>query len=124
MLSEKMLNLGKKRSVIREIFEYGKKRAGEIGAENIFDFSIGNPNVPAPEYLKNVLLTLLKESDPTQLHSYTSAQGDLEVRKKIADNINEKFSTSLSPENIYMTSGARAAALTYLLKAYVPFPER
>ena len=116
MLSEKMLNLGKKRSVIREIFEYGKKRAGEIGAENIFDFSIGNPNVPAPEYLKNVLLTLLKESDPTQLHSYTSAQGDLEVRKKIADNINEKFSTSLSPENIYMTSGA-AAALTISIKA-------
>ena len=59
MLSEKMLGLGNKRSEIREIFEYGKKRAQEIGAENIFDFSIGNPNVPAPGCVKEALISLL-----------------------------------------------------------------
>lgn len=116
MLSEKMLKLGKKRSVIREIFEYGKQRAAEIGAENIFDFSIGNPNVPAPDYFTNVMISLLNECDPTELHGYTSAQGDFEVRKTIAENINGKFATSLSADNIYMTSGA-AAALTISIKA-------
>ena len=116
MLSEKMLGLGKKRSAIREIFEYGKKRAAEIGADKIFDFSIGNPNVPAPEYLKRVLIALLENSDPACLHSYTSAQGDVGVRKIIANNIYERFGTEVTADNIYITSGA-AAALTISIKA-------
>ena len=74
MISNEMLQLGTKRSVIREIFEYGKIRAGEIGAENVYDFSLGNPNVPAPECVKEALLELLNSNDSNVLHSYTSAQ--------------------------------------------------
>ena len=60
MISQKMVELGSKRSVIREIFEFGKKRAAEVGAENVFDFSLGNPSVPPPECVKETLLDLLQ----------------------------------------------------------------
>lgn len=111
-----MMMLGKKRSVIREIFEYAKKRSEEIGKENIFDFSIGNPNVPAPACVNDAILDLLKNEDPVLLHGYTSAQGDINVRKIVAGHINTKFGTSLSPDNIYMTVGA-AASLTISINA-------
>ena len=115
-INEKMYELGSKRSVIREIFEYSKKRAQEIGAENVFDFSLGNPSVPAPNCVKEAILDLLEKEDPTLLHGYTSAQGDLSVRKAIADDINKKFNANLTPDLIYMTCGA-AASLTISLKA-------
>lgn len=116
MISNEMLQLGTKRSVIREIFEYGKIRAGEIGAENVYDFSLGNPNVPAPECVKEVLLELLNSNDSNVLHSYTSAQGDAGVRKTIADSINERFGTNVTANHIYMTVGA-AASLCICAKA-------
>ena len=115
-INEKMYELGSKRSVIREIFEYSKKRAQEIGTENVFDFSLGNPSVPAPNCVKEAILDLLEKEDPTLLHGYTSAQGDLSVRKAIADDINKKFNVGLTPDLIYMTCGA-AASLTISLKA-------
>lgn len=115
-INEKMYELGSKRSVIREIFEYSKKRAQEIGAENVFDFSLGNPSVPAPNCVNEAIVELLKTEDPTLLHGYTSAQGDLSVRKAIADDINKKFNANLTPDLIYMTCGA-AASLTISLKA-------
>lgn len=116
MISNEMVKLGTKRSVIRELFEYGKKRASEIGAENVYDFSIGNPNVPAPECVKEAIVELLNTTDPAILHGYTSAQGDAEVRTAIADYINERFNTTLTPNHIYMTVGA-AASLCISLKA-------
>lgn len=116
MISNEMVKLGTKRSVIRELFEYGKKRAAEIGAENVYDFSIGNPNVPAPECVKEAIVELLNTTDPAVLHGYTSAQGDAEVRTAIADYINERFNTTLTPNHIYMTVGA-AASLCISLKA-------
>lgn len=116
MISEKMIQLGKNRSVIREIFEYSKQRAAQIGAENVFDFSLGNPNVPAPEKLHTVMKELLEEKSDTYLFGYTSAQGDLEVRKAVADNLNERFQTSFGPDNLYMTCGA-AASLRITLEA-------
>ena len=73
MLSEKMVQLGTNRSVIRDLFEYGNKRKAEIGAENVFDFSIGNPSVPAPECVKEAAIDLLTNGDPVALHGYTSA---------------------------------------------------
>ena len=85
MISKKMEALGVKKSVIREIFEYAKKRKAEIGNENVFDYSIGNPSVPSPADVKEALLTLLMETDSVSLHGYTSAQGDLSVRTAIAD---------------------------------------
>lgn len=109
MLNEKMVKLGTQRSVIRELFEFGKQRAAVVGAENIFDFSIGNPSVPSPALVNQVAEKLLKEMDPVVLHGYTSAQGDLTVRAKIAENLNKRFSCNFHAENLYMTVGAAAA---------------
>lgn len=118
MISQKMTELGKKRSVIREIFEYGNKRRTEIGAENVFDFSLGNPSIPAPEIVNKTMLKLMTEMDPVMLHGYTSAQGALPVRQAIADNINSRFSACATPDLLYMTCGA-AASLTISLNAIV-----
>ena len=116
MVSERMKALGVKKSVIREIFEYAKVRKAEIGAENVFDYSIGNPSVPAPDTVKESLLTLLTETDPARLHGYTSAQGDPEVRRAIAEYLNETYGANASADLIYLTVGA-AAALTVTLNA-------
>lgn len=116
MISEEMMMLGKKRSVIRELFEYGKIRKQEIGEENVFDFSLGNPNVPAPTCVNEAIRDLIENTDSVLLHGYTSAPGDLNVRKTIAESINHKFETELSADNIYMTAGA-AASLTISIKA-------
>ena len=118
MISEKMAELGKKRSVIREIFEYGNKRKSEIGAENVYDFSLGNPSIPAPKIVNDTMLRLLSEKDAVSLHGYTSAQGALPVRQAIADDINKRFGAKASPDLLYMTCGA-AATLTISLHAIV-----
>ena len=118
MNTERMRELGEKRSVIRELFEYGNKRKAEIGPENVFDFSIGNPSVPAPKEFSDELCRMLAEESPLALHSYTSAPGDFSARKSIADDLNERFGTSFGPENLYLTCGA-AASLTISLSAVV-----
>ena len=116
IVNEKAYALGSKRSVIREIFEYAKKREKEIGKENVFDFSLGNPSVSPPKEVNDCLIDLLNTENSTLLHGYTSAQGDLGVRTAVANHINENFSVDISPNNIYMTCGA-AASLTISLKA-------
>ena len=108
-INQKALALGSKRSIIREIFEYSKVRASEIGAENVFDFSLGNPSVEPPEMVTETIKDLLANNNPTILHGYTSAQGDLEVRKAIANNINSRFNAGVNENNIYMTCGAAAS---------------
>ena len=114
--NQKMFGLGSKRSIIREIFEYSKTRAAEIGAEKVYDFSLGNPSVPAPAEVNDTIRELLGTENSVLLHGYTSAQGDANVRKVIADRINEKFGVGISPNLIYMTCGA-AASLSICLKA-------
>lgn len=116
MVSEKMMELGNNRSVIRDLFEYGNKRKAEIGAENVFDFSIGNPSVPAPDCVKEAILELAENGDPVALHGYTSAQGDAGLRAKLAQYANETYGTGLTADNFYITVGA-AASLTISLKA-------
>ncbi|MDO5478771.1 MAG: pyridoxal phosphate-dependent aminotransferase [Clostridia bacterium] len=116
MVSEKMYELGSKRSEIRELFEYGLKRKAEIGTENVFDFSLGNPSVPAPECVKEALADLVLNTDPVALHGYTSAQGAPDVRKSCADYVNKTFGTGYTADNFYMTVGA-AASLTISLSA-------
>ena len=115
-LNEKALALGSKRSIIREIFEYSKTRASQIGQENVFDFSLGNPSVEPPEEVKNAILDLVNNCNATALHGYTSAQGDLMVRKAVSENINRRFNLNTTENNIYMTCGA-AASLSICLKA-------
>lgn len=109
MISEKMYELGAKSSVIREIFEYGKKRKAEIGAENVFDYSLGNPSVPAPETVNEAIRELTLNMDSCALHGYTSAVGDNETRQAIADDLNKRFGTSFGMHNFYMTCGAAAS---------------
>ena len=116
--NQKMFGLGSKRSIIREIFEYSKTRSAEIGAENVFDFSLGNPSVPAPKEVNDTIVELLKNENPFLLHGYSSAQGDLRVRQAVAENINRRFGADITPNHIYITCGA-AASLSICLKAVV-----
>ena len=116
MVSEKMRELGTKKSTIREIFEYGRKRAQEVGEENICDFSLGNPNVPAPDFIKQAVLAIMTEMEPQAVHGYTIAPGNPAVRETLAASINERFGTHFSGRNLFMTAGA-AAAITVCFKA-------
>ena len=115
-INQKSFELGNKRSIIREIFEYSKERALQIGSENVFDFSLGNPSVKPPKEVTDAILELVKNEDETVLHGYTSAQGDLGVRKTISDNLNQRYNVGLTPSDIYMTCGA-AASLSISIKA-------
>ena len=118
MINEKMRALGAKRSVIRELFEYGKIRKAQIGEENVFDFSLGNPSVPAPDSVNEELIKLIKDESSVVLHGYTSAQGDAFVRGAIAEYINKTHGENVNADCFYMTVGA-AAALTSTLTALV-----
>ena len=122
MLSKEVVELSKQHSIIRDIFEYGMKRAKEVGAENVFDFSIGNPSVPAPKEIDETALRLLKTADPVDIHGYTSNAGVLEVRENIAKSLNKRFDTNYTAANIFMTIGA-AAALGICFKTLVDGPE-
>jgi aspartate aminotransferase len=116
MANEKMYGLGSKRSSIREIFEYAKTRSAEIGAENVFDFSIGNPSVPAPAIVNETIIRTVQEMPSVALHGYTSAQGDKTVRDTIAANYTKRFGVPLCGDDLYMTCGA-AASLTVTCNA-------
>ncbi|MBE6544114.1 MAG: pyridoxal phosphate-dependent aminotransferase [Ruminococcaceae bacterium] len=116
--NKKMFALGNKRSIIREIFEYSKIRSAEIGADKVFDFSIGNPSVPAPAEVNDTVKSLIDTENSVSLHGYTSAQGDALVRAKIADSIRSRFGVDITPNHIYMTCGA-AASLSICLRAVI-----
>lgn len=116
--NKKMYGLGSRRSIIREIFEYSKTRAAEIGAENVYDFSLGNPSVPAPALVNDTIRELIDKENSVTLHGYTSAQGDARVRSVIAGTIKDRFGIEISPNLIYMTCGA-AASLSICLKALI-----
>lgn len=116
MLNEKAYGLGSKRSSIREIFEYAKVRASEIGAENVFDFSIGNPSVPTPKAVRETIEKLVRETPSVALHGYTSAQGGKDVREAIAKNYARRFGVRITGDDLYMTCGA-ASSLTIVLHA-------
>lgn len=122
MLSEKVLELSKQHSVIRDIFEFGMERAKEVGAENVFDFSIGNPSVPAPKEVDETAMKYIKGGDPVAVHGYTSNAGIYEVRDAVAKSLNRRFDTSYSADNIFMTIGA-AAAVGICFKSLVDGPE-
>lgn len=118
MFNKEMYNLGNNRSVIRELFEYGKIRAEKLGADKVYDFSIGNPSVPAPKKINETIKRLVDTVESTTLHGYTSAQGDPNVRNAIAENLNKRFDAEYNKDLIYMTCGA-AAGLAISLKALI-----
>ncbi len=116
MISKKMYELGSKKSTIRTIFEYGRERAKVVGAENVYDFSLGNPNVPTPKFITDTLIDILQNEDPCSIHGYTVAPGDPECRELLAKSINKRFETSFTGKNLFMTAGA-AASITICFKA-------
>lgn len=113
MINRQMYELGSKRSVIRELFEFGRQLKEERGESEVFDFSLGNPSVLPPDKVSSELLKLIND---TNIHKYTSAQGDQNVRQKIASSLSQKLNIKISGDDIYLTCGA-AAGLTVTLKA-------
>ena len=116
MIAEKMQNMVKNSSAIRAMFEEGNRLAKIYGPENVFDFSLGNPNVPAPQAVKDAIIEILNEEDPVALHGYTNSNAGYEdVREAVAASLNERFDTSFAGKNIVMTVGA-AGGLNVALK--------
>lgn len=119
MIAEKMKHMVANSSAIRAMFEEGNRLAGIYGAENVFDFSLGNPNVPAPEAVKKAIFELLEGSDPVVLHGYTNSNsGYADVREAVAESLNDRFGTSFEGKNIVMTVGA-AGGLNVILKSLI-----
>ena len=108
MINEKMHALGDEPSAIRELFAYGMERKAQVGADNVFDYSIGNPSVPASPKVRETILRLMEE-DPVALHGYTPAAGDPAVRDAVARHIRERYGVPATPGQLYLTVGAAAA---------------
>lgn len=115
-LSQRMVELGTARSEIREAFAFAQARAAEVGADKVDDFSIGNPSVPAPETVAETVHRLVDTVDPVKLHGYTPAQGDGQVRRTLAEDLNRRYGTAYGPEDLYLTAGA-AVGLCCVLSA-------
>ena len=116
MVNEKAKSYGGSGSAIRALFEYGKKRKQEIGEDNVYDFSLGNPSTPAPKAFNDALIKVMQETNPVLLHSYTSATGSKTAREAIVDHLNKKYDAGVDRHYVYLTCGA-AAGLTITLKA-------
>ena len=115
MISEKMKPYVKNNSAIRMMFEEGNRLRAKYGADKVFDFSLGNPSVPAPDCVREAIIELVNETDPTVLHGYMSNAGFEDVRQTIAESLNKRFDTKFSAKNLIMTVGA-ASGLNVILK--------
>lgn len=116
MYNETTYALGANRSCIRELFEYGKARAAVVGAENVFDYSLGNPSIPAPPEVNAAIRQILADTDTLAVHGYTSAIGDLQTRQAIADDLNSRYHAGVKPEELFIGCGA-APELTAVFRA-------
>ena len=116
MINEKAYALGANRSCIRDLFEYGCQRAAIVGRENVYDYSLGNPSIPAPAAVNETIREILTDTDSLAIHGYTSAVGDFACRKAIADDLNARFDAGVCPENLFIGCGA-APELTAVFSA-------
>ena len=116
MINEIAYALGANRSCIRDLFEYGRRRAAVVGEENIYDYSLGNPSIPAPVAVDQTIREVLADTPSLQVHGYTSAVGDLQARQAIADELNLRYQAGVRPEELFITCGA-APALTAVFRA-------
>ena len=116
MISEKYRAMLGGKSVIRTLSEFAAKRGAEIGYENVFDYSLGNPSVPVPQEFMDCCIRLLREKDPMQIHGYSPSLGIPSVREAVAASLNRRFGMNYGPEHIFMASGA-AGALAHAFRA-------
>lgn len=116
MYNEKAYALGANRSCIRELSEYGRRRAAIVGAQNVYDYSLGNPSIPSPPGVGEALQAILAESDPLQIHGYTSAVGDFATRQAIAEDLNARYGSAVTAEDLFIGCGA-APELTAVFRA-------
>lgn len=120
MLNEKAYTLGANRSVIRDLFEYGKMRAAVVGAENVYDYSIGNPSIPSPKEVNDTIREVLADTDSLLVHGYTSAVGDYETRKAISDDLNARYGVTTKPEEFFIGCGAAPELVSVLRALSIP----
>ena len=123
MYNETAYALGANRSCIRELFEYGRSRAAIVGAENVYDYSLGNPSIPAPAAVEETIRELLSHTDSLQLHGYTSAVGDLETRQAIADDLNRRYAAGVTPQQLFIGCGAAPELVAVFRALAVPGAE-
>ncbi len=116
MINQKAYELGSNRSCIRELFEYGRARAAIVGTENVFDYSLGNPSIPAPKEVDEAIRDILLDTPSLAVHGYTSATGDLATRQAIADDLNARFDAGVCAEDLFIGCGA-APELVSVFKA-------
>ena len=116
MINKSMYALGANRSCIRELFEYGRQRAAIVGAENVFDYSLGNPSIPAPAGVNEAIHAVLNEMDSLAVHGYTSAPGDLPLRQAVAEDLNERYDAGVRPGDLFVGCGA-APELVSVIRA-------
>ena len=116
MINKNMYALGANRSCIRELFEYGRQRATIVGAENVFDYSLGNPSIPAPAGVNEAIHAVLNEMDSLAVHGYTSAPGDLGLRQAVAADLNERYDAGVRPGDLFVGCGA-APELVSVIRA-------
>ena len=120
MLNETAYTLGSNRSCIRDLFEYGRKQAAIVGPENVFDYSLGNPSIPAPEEVNQAIRDILADTDSLALHGYTSAVGDYETRKAISDDLNCRYDARTQPEDFFLGCGAAPELVSVFRALAVP----
>ena len=106
MYNQTAYQLGSNRSVIRELFEYGRQRAAMVGSENVFDYSLGNPSIPAPKEVEQAIRDILTDMPSLAIHGYTSAIGDADTRKAIADDLNARYNAGVCAEDLFIGCGA------------------
>ena len=123
MYNETSYQLGANRSVIRDLFEYGCRRAAIVGRENIYDYSLGNPSIPAPDYVNQAIRDILTDTDSLEVHGYTSAVGDYATRKAIAEDLNARYDAGVAPEELFIGCGAAPELVAVLRALAVPGSE-
>ena len=120
MINETAYLLGSNRSCIRELFEYGCQRAAVIGKENVYDYSLGNPSIPAPAGVNEAIRAILADTDSLQVHGYTSAVGDTAARQAIADDLNLRYNAGVRPQELFLGCGAAPELVSVFRALSVP----
>ena len=123
MINETAYGLGSNRSCIRELFEYGCRRAAEVGRENVFDYSLGNPSIPAPAAVDQAIRDILNDTPSLAVHGYTSAIGDIATRKAIADDLNARYDAGVRPGDLFIGCGAAPELVAVFRALAVPQAE-